>query len=196
MVAPGGSSPTASSTRISPQPAASSTPLATNNAYAFGANNCTAAASGVPTEALGTDKVVVDIPSGWSREPSGYSDTIVLQVDAPAGYADAPTTIVIQSFIGDYSGKTSHDAAVQWVVNHPSSADSNSVADCSVGGGPAAFVRDTRDGHLSYHVFLTRIDNQYNVTRLWGLYVDGTGGLDPNAIVDAKEMLGSWKWGL
>ncbi len=117
-----------------------------------------------------------------------------LQIAAPSGYANSPTTIKIQSFIGNYYGRSAHDVAGQWVRDNQS-ADPNSINNCSVAGDDAAFVQYSTAGLVGYQVFIIRVDRQtLGLARLWGLSIEGSAGLDPQAIADAKKVLGSWQW--
>ncbi len=126
--------------------------------------------------------------------PTGLSETVALQINAPATYAYNPTTITIQSFIGNYSGKTALSVARDWVRQHQY-ADPNSIAKCSVANVDAAFARYSTNGLVGYRVFLIRIDQQTaGLARLWSLTVEGSGGLGADTIADAKRVLGSWQW--
>lgn len=162
-------------------------------AFAFGPSDCVAPGSGTATEPLGADRVIVNIPPGWTRFQPGPTETKVLVITAPASYQYSPTSITVQSFVGNYYGKTSHDWAAflirQWVF-----AD-QTVVDCPVGAGTAAFARYSDAGVTGYKAFMVRVDSKNaGYARLWGLTVEGTGGLDANAIADAKKVLGSWRW--
>jgi hypothetical protein len=168
--------------------------LTASTGYALGPGKCVAPASGTASQPLGQDKVVVDIPRGWTQVSAGASETVALQINAPAGYPDQPTTIKVQTFIGNYYGQTAHGAALSWASQH-SSADSNSIMDCSVADGAAAFVKYAGSGVVGYQFFMVRVDTQYQrLARLWGLDLEGTGGLDSNSVADAMAVLGSWKW--
>jgi len=183
---PSSSTPAASST--TPTPTASP-------GYALGPGNCVATASGTASQSLGQDKVVIDIPPGWTQVSTGASETVALQINAPSGYANQPTTIKVQTFIGNYYGQTAHSVAVNWANQH-STADSNSITDCSVAGGAAAFVKYAGNGVVGYQFLLVRVDTQYQrLARLWGLNIEGTSGLDSNSVADAMRVLGSWQWG-
>jgi hypothetical protein len=178
-------------------PASSSTPTPTASpAYAIAPGNCVAPASGTASQPLGQDKVVVDIPPGWTQVSTGASETVALQMNAPPGYANQPTSIRVQTFIGNYNGQTAHSVAVSWASEH-SIADSNSIADCSVAGGAAAYVQYRGNGLVGYQFFMVRVDAHYDrLARLWGLNLEGTGGLDSNSVADAMRVLGSWRWGV
>jgi hypothetical protein len=149
--------------------------------------------TGTATEPLGADRVVVNIPSGWTRVPPGPTETKVLVLSAPASYQYNPTKITIQSFMGNYSGKTSHDWAVFLIKQY--SFSEQTVVDCLAAGGTAAFARYSANGLVGYMAFIVRIDSKNaGYAYLWGLTIEGTGGLDLEAIADAKSVLGSWRW--
>jgi hypothetical protein len=188
-------SSTASSTPSSSPIASSPTPGPTTGPYTLGPGSCVAPASGTPSQPLGHDNVVVDIPPGWTQVSTGSSETVVLQISAPPSYANQPTSIKVQTFIGNYYGQTAHSVAVTWASQHPF-ADTNSVTDCAVASGDAAFVRYAGSGVVGYQFFMVRVDPQYQgLARLWGLNLEGTAGLDSNSAADAMRVLGSWKWG-
>ena len=119
---------------------------------------------------------------------------MVLRITAPSTYADQPTTISIQSFIGNYYGQSADSAAASWAEQH-SFADQNSVTQCPIAGTSAAFARYGVNGMSAYQFFIVRVDTQYQgLARLWGLNLAGTGGLDSRSIADAMSVLGSWQW--
>lgn len=180
--------PVASGPRIG-----SPSPTLTSNL--LGTGNCTDTPSGTSTEPLGYDNVVLQIPPGWLRVSPGPSETVLLQLNAPNSYANNPTVIRVQSFIGPISEKNPHDAATDRAAQDPQ-ADAASVTDCSAAGGAVAFYKYARGGTLGYQFLLMRADSQYaGLVRLYGVAVEGSGGLDPDAITDAKKLLGSWRWG-
>lgn len=153
-----------------------------------------APASGTASQPLGQDKVVVDVPPGWTQVWTGASETVALQINAPPGYTNQPTTIKVQTFMGNYYGQTAHGVAVSWANQNPN-ADASSITDCSVAGGDAAFYKYAGNGVVGYQFFMVRTDTQYQrLARLWGLNIEGTGGLDSNSIADAVRVLGSWQW--
>ena len=126
---------------------------------------------------------------------TGASETVALQIKAPPRYANQPTTIKVQTFIGNYYGQTAHSVAVSWANQNPN-ADSSSITDCSAAGGDAAFYKYAGNGVVGYQFFMVRVDTQYQrLARLWGLNIEGTGGLDPSSVADAMRVLGSWQWG-
>ncbi len=168
-------------------------PPSTPNPFQFGQGDCTAPASGTATEALGTDKVVVNIPTGWTRVPPGRTETILLSLQAPAAYSNAPTTIWLQSFSGPQL-LSAHDEAMRDAQQN-SQVDPQSVADCVVGGSDAAFYKLAKDNRVAYQIYVTHFSPNAGVTLLYGLRLEGQLGLDPKAIADAKMVLGSWQWG-
>jgi hypothetical protein len=172
--------------------------------YALRAGDCTApaTAAGTSSESLAYDKVVVTIPPGWTPNTPKQTEVVALRLLAPASYAYRPTTIDVQTFIGNFNRWTVHEIAVMWAKDNPD-ADTT-VSDCAVAGGHAAIVRYAGRSHIlsgnsyvvGYQILFLRKDTQDpNLTRMWGLLIEGTGGLDPSAVVDAKTVLGSWKWG-
>jgi hypothetical protein len=137
---------------------------------------------------------VVDIPSGWMQVSTGQSETVALQINAPPGYANQPTSLKVQTFIGNYYGQTAHSVGVSRASQNPN-ADSSSITDCSVAGGDATFFKYAGDGVIGYQFFMVRVDTQYQrLARLWGLNLEGKG-IDPKSVADAMRVLGSWKWG-
>jgi hypothetical protein len=126
---------------------------------------------------------------------TGASETVALQIKAPPSYTNQPTTIKVQTFIGNYYGQTAHSVAVSWANQNPN-AGSSSITDCSVAAGDAAFYKYAGNGVVGYQFFMVRVDAQQpRQSRLWGLNLEGTGSLDTNSVADAMRVLGSWQWG-
>ncbi|MDQ6879819.1 MAG: hypothetical protein M3082_19395 [Candidatus Dormibacteraeota bacterium] len=77
------------------------------------------------------------------------------------------------------------------------------VTDCTVAGDPAAFFQytakrsqlvDSKPGDWTgYMVVFVHHHVPNNLP--YALRIEGTGGIDPRAIHDAKAILASWTWG-
>lgn len=179
-------------------PAASATPVASSpspNSTAFLAGDCTSpSGSATATEPLADNfHAVVGSPSGWIRKPASGSETQLLVIDAPKGYSHQPTSIEVLSLLGYFPNQSPHDIAPQYYgpsyhQGAPSIQLVGSVADCKVQSDPAAFfqyVRGDRGGYLALFV---------HANYLYGVRVEGLGGVDPMAIYAAKQVLGSIQW--
>jgi hypothetical protein len=151
-------------------------------------------AGATKTEPLGDNfRMVVGVPNGWTRQPVGATETKLLLIGAPRSYKNQSTTIEVLSLIGYFSNQSARDTASMFYgpsvhPDVPSVDLVGAVSDCQVQGVPAAafqYVQGDRGGYLV--LFLH--DNF-----LYGVRVEGLGGVDPLAIRDAKQVLGSITW--
>lgn len=197
--APTGHGPSAGSlpSGSPPSTATTSPTLATPSAaVAFRAGDCSSPPAQVATmtEPL-TDNfhVILQIPSGWTREPAGHSQTQLLVIDAPTGYSHQLTTIGVLSLLGYFPNESPRDIAPQYYgpsvhADVPSINLVGAVTDCQVQGDPAAFFQYTQGDRGGYLVLF--LHSHY----LYGVRVEGSGGVDPLAIDGAKQILGSIQW--
>jgi len=148
----------------------------------------------IRTEPLGDNfRMVVGVPDGWTRKPVGATETKLVLMDGPSRYKNLPTTIDVLSLIGYFPNQSPRDLAPLFYgpsvhPDVPSIDLVGTVSDCQVQGVPAAafqYVQGVRSGYLV--LFLH--DNY-----LYGVRVQGLGGVDPLAIRDAKQVLGSIAW--
>lgn len=146
------------------------------------------------TEPLGDNfHMVVGVPNGWTRQPVGATETRLLLIGAPRSYKNLPTTIEVLSLFGYFTNQSPRDVAAWYYApslhpDVPSVELVGPVSDCQVQGVPAVafqYVQGDRSGYLA--LFL-----HYNY--LYGVRVEGLGGVDPLAIRDAKQLLGSITW--
>lgn len=178
-----GSSPTSAS------PLSSGSPL-----NYFRANDCVDQPSGSRTAPLGDNfHVVVRVPSGWTKVPPHPTETELLGLDAPSGYSNQPTRIQVLSLMGYFQTETVDQLAQQYYSpsyheNVPSGQLVGTVTDCPVAGEPAAFFQYIQGNVSGYLVIFLHFHY------LYGLRLEGAGGLDPQAARDAKRILGSWEW--
>jgi hypothetical protein len=199
-------SPSPPSATVSPTPAAASpapsaaptaTPVAPTPAPSltpFADCSMSTGAGATKTEPLGDNfRMVVGVPNGWTRQPVGATETKLLLIGAPRSYKNQSTTIEVLSLIGYFSNQSARDTASMFYgpsvhPDVPSVDLVGAVSDCQVQGVPAAafqYVQGDRGGYLV--LFL-----HYNF--LYGVRVEGLGGVDPLAIRDAKQVLGSITW--
>ena len=182
----------------------------TSEPNAFGANDCLNPPSGTATPPLADHfHVVVQIPAGWKQEPAGFSETQMLVLDSPSDYSNTPTRIGLLALMAVPSSDTPDKVAAQWYG--PGAPGSNpdfeahlvgNVTDCTVAGDPAAFFQykakrsqlvDSKSGDWTgYMVVFVHHHVPDNLP--YALRIEGTGGIDPRAIHDAKSILGSWTW--
>jgi len=178
--------PSPSPSSVAPTPKRSPTPFA----------DCSMSpgAGVTKTEPLGDQfGMVVGVPNGWTRQPVGATETKLLVIAAPRSYQNQPTTIEVMSLLGYYANQSPRDLAPMFYgpsyhPDIPSVELVGTVSDCKVQGAPAAafqYVQGDRGGYLV--LFLH--DNL-----LYGVRVEGLGGVDPLAIRDAKQVLGSITW--
>jgi hypothetical protein len=130
--------------------------------------------------------LVITIPSGWTNlgQPPNQFETGLLRLKAPESNSFAPTYIDLQGSLGRWP-----NASPTWVVANavPGPADPSTVQlnTCSVGSDPAAYYAYTKGSESGYLVLWLHSGNALEVT------LHGTGGVDPQAIRDAKAVLGS-----
>jgi hypothetical protein len=165
------------------------------NSTGFTASDCTSASGSVtPTEPLSDNfHAVVGIPSGWTRKPTGASESDLLVIDAPRSYSHQPTSIAVLSLIGYFPNQSPRDIADAYFGrSYHSSVVSiqlvGTVTDCRVQSDPAAFFQYSQGDRGGYLVLLV------HANYLYGVRVEGLGGVDPTAIDSAKQVLGSIKW--
>lgn len=160
------------------------TQVASPNATAFGAGDCTLGPTGSPTQVHSQYDFVIQVPPGWAQTTDvGPSETLLIRLTAPQTYSNSPTTIEIASLIGMF------DTARQGAQSY-FSPDSglSSMQDCQIGGDVASFYQSSDGGQPVYRIFLIHHRLIYLVT------LKGSAGFDPRAISDTKSLLGSWSW--
>jgi hypothetical protein len=137
-------------------------------------------------------KVVVRIPDGWTAEPPTENayETRMLVLDAPSRYGNQPTKIYLHSFVGGaYSSGTIEQIAARYYGSSGSRELVGQVTWCAAGGDPAVFFKYTDGQHAGYIVMFLHYHNY-----LYGIQLEGVGGVDPRSWEDAKKVLGSWTW--
>ena len=192
-----GSLPTSASATSSAS--STGTPLSSPSSSAsplnyFRTNDCVDQPTGSQTAPLGDDfHVVVRVPSGWTQVPPHPTETELLGLDAPSGYSNQPTRIQVLSLMGYFQTETVDQLAPQYYgasLNEsvPPVQLVGAVTDCTVAGEPAAFFQYIQGNVSGYLVLFLHFDY------LYGLRLEGVGGLDPQAARDARRILGSWGW--
>jgi hypothetical protein len=130
----------------------------------------------------------------------------MLVLSAPSNYSNLPTKIALESLIGRFPSETPDDVAAQWYAPAPPGGHPEfnvtlvgQVMDCTIAGGPAAVFQYTAQGSQmvggngagpfdGYMFVFLHKDFAY------ALRLEGTSGLDPRALKNAKAILGSWTW--
>ena len=177
-------------------PARTASPSPTPNPMAFQTSDCVspAATGDTYTEPLADYfKAVVEIPGGWTREPPTASEADLIVLDAPASYSNQPTKIEVLNPIGYYPNATP-DQVIKRFYESPTNpgvapvALVGGVASCAVQTDNAAFIQYSQGDRAGYLVIFLHIDS------LYGLRLEGSGGVDERAVADAKRVLGSWRW--
>jgi hypothetical protein len=163
--------------------------------------------SGSPTSPLRDNfGVVVRVPAGWTKEPPRATETELLALDAPTNYSNAPTRMAVLSLLGYFQSETPADVAKQYYGPAPPGGHPEfearlvgDVTSCTVGADAAAYFQYssqrsqitgavTPGPYVGYMIIFLHFNYAY------ALRVEGTGGLDTQAVRDAKEVLGSWTW--
>lgn len=159
----------------------------TTNPTAFAPGDCINPPNGgTQTPGMTFVGLAITVPSGWTDlgQPPDMPEIGLLRLRAPASYLDAPTYIDLQGSMGRWPSESP-----QWVMTNavpgPSDPRSLQINGCVVGTDPAAFYAYTQNGETGYFVLWLHGPNALEIT------VHGTGGLDPLAIRDAKQVLGS-----
>lgn len=174
--------------------ASTALPSSGSDPMTFSAGECTLPiGSATTTEPLADNfHVVVQIPSGWTREPGRPSETQLLVIDAPKSYPHQPTSIEVLSLLGYFPNQSPHDIAPQYYgPSHPGVPSVQlvgAVTDCRVQNDLAAFFQYSQGDRGGYLVLFL------HAYYLYGVRVEGSGGVDPRAIHDAKQVLGSVRW--
>jgi hypothetical protein len=137
--------------------------------------------------------MVVPVPNGWTREPAGASETHLLVLDAPSNFRHRPTTIEVLALFGYFPNQSPRDIAPMYYApsvhpDIPSVQVVGSLTDCLVEGDPAASFHYVQGDHTGYFVIFLHFNY------LYGVRVEGLGGVDPLAIRDAQQVLGSIQW--
>ena len=137
--------------------------------------------------------LVVQVPNGWIRKPLGASETQLLVLEAPANYSYRPTTIEVLSLIGYFPHQSPRDIAPSYYgpsvhPGVPSIDPVGSVSDCQVVGDAAASFHYLRGDRTGYFVLFLHFNY------LYGVRVEGLGGIDALAIRDAQQLLGGLEW--
>ena len=162
---------------------------------AFQPGDCTTpSGSATATEPLRDNfHVVVGIPDGWTREPPNPTETQLLVIDAPKSYSHQPTTIEVLSLLGYFPNESPRDIAPEYYgpSQHPTVPSIEligDVTDCRVQGDQAAFFQYSQGDRGGYLVLF--LHRHY----VYGVRVEGFGGVDPRAVRSAKQVLGSVLW--
>jgi hypothetical protein len=163
------------------------------NPMAFQAGDCvsTPASGATRTQPFGDYYgTTIQAPPGWTREAPGPSESELAVFDAPAIYTDPPTKLRVLNPMGYYP-----NSAVNQVIGRFIGPDDGTpivlvgeVGDCSVQSDSAAFLQYTQGDRRGYIIAILHFDSLYEVQ------LEGSGGVDQNAVRDAKQLLGSWQW--
>jgi hypothetical protein len=179
-----GAASTESPSTSSPSPSASPSPSGSPNAFLPG--DCVyPETGGTPTQPLNDNfKMVITIPTSWTRATSGQDETTLATLTAPSSYSFTPTTMRVQSLLGYFPNLT----PAQTINQYFPQSGMGVVESCTVSSDHAAFVQYTQGTHSGYFILWLHFNYAYSVT------LDGTGGMDPRSIQDAKGVLASVTW--
>jgi len=193
-VSPSAATAPATPTLTPTSPSPSAAPTQTRSSTPFADCSIPPGAGATRTEPLGDNlHIVVGVPAGWARKPVGATETKLLLIGAPGSYGNRPTTIEVLSLLGYFPNQSPSDLASLFFgpsvhPDIPSIDLVGTVSDCQVQGVSAAvfqYVQGDRSGYLV--LFL-------HFNYLYGVRVEGLEGVDPLAVRDAKQVLGSITW--
>jgi hypothetical protein len=191
--------PTASATRTASPSAASTTSPATSlpDPVRFTSQNCSAKPPTTAARALGAYFTLRVAPSWTDTGDYVHTESLLLELTAPASYGNSPTRIRFLALPYDVkadfgSQATAHSIAQEDATTHQHFSGPGSTAtlvtDCFVAAEPAA-VFGYADGK-EHGYWLLIVHNN----RLLGVRLFGTDGIGDQAINDALGMIGSIAW--
>jgi hypothetical protein len=124
-----------------------------------------------------------------------HTETLLVELTAPADYAHTPTRVQFHSDIGRVSSSnTAHSIAAQnaatiiQYMNSPQ-AVAGSVSECAIGGDPAAAFGYSSGSEVGYRLYVVHKNYLFEI-RLFG-----AAGIGDQAIQDVRGMMGSIVWG-
>jgi hypothetical protein len=160
---------------------ASPTPVTSPSTTTFAAGDCVLPSNGSDTSIGDFD---FRAPAGWTKTTNvGPTETLMIRFTAPPDYSYSPITVEIAGLIGMFD--SARDVAQGYFSHDPASKN---MFDCQIAGSTASFFTSNQSGQSVIRIFLMHQRFVYMVT------VSGKGGLDPRAITDTKNLLGSWAW--
>jgi hypothetical protein len=195
---PAGATASASRT-VSPLATATSSAPALPDPKLLTARGCSGQAFDTTPRAVGYPHYKIRLASGWTEHAvTGPTESLLLQLTAPASYGHAPTRIEFHVFPGgvhDIYGPnaTAHTIAAERATIHYGSsrqAVSTSVADCSIASESAAVYGYTDGSEVGYRLSFIHRESLFEV------WLAGVAGLDTQAVEDSLRMIGSivWVW--
>src|SRR5438105_7081661 len=178
---------TASATRSdSPATAPSPTP-AVPDGRMLTATNCSAAAPLTAPKVLGPYYTIGIAPNWLDTGDYAHTETLLLELTAPATYGNSPTKLQFESDLGPVhtvygTGATAHAIAQKHADSIASETAPNSVAgvvtDCKIGSEDAAAFGFSNRGNLGYWVYFVHHD------RLFQVILFGAAGVGNQATQD------------
>jgi hypothetical protein len=168
--------------------------MPTPDAALLTANNCSGPPASTTPRSL--HYYTTRVASNWS-DTGDYArtETLLLELTAPAGYGHAPTRVQFHSDIGRVNNSdTPHSIAAQNAPTITQYMDSPQavaglVSDCSINGDPAAAFGYSNGSEVGYRLYVVHKHYLFEI-RLFG--ADGVGD---QAIQDVRGMMGSIMWG-
>jgi len=126
-----------------------------------------------------------------------HTESLLLELTAPASYGNSPTRIDFLAFPSDVKvdfgpQATAHSIAADEATTHQRFTSSQSTAtlvtECSVAAEPAAAFGYAEGNARGYWLLIVHQD------RLLAVRLFGTGGIGDQGITDALGMIGSITW--
>ena len=159
--------------------------------------NCSGPAANTATRLLGQYYTIRPAPNWTDTGDYIHTESLLLELTAPAGYGNSPTRIEFLAFPNDVKldfgpQATAHSIAADEATTHQRFTSSQStatlVSDCSVAADSAAAFGYADGNECGYWLLIVHHD------RLLGVRLFGTGGIGDQAIQDALGMIGSVVW--
>jgi hypothetical protein len=159
--------------------------------------NCSAAPSTTKARALGAYYTLGLAPSWIDTGDYVHTESLLLQLTAPASYGYGPTRINFHAFPYDVPKDFGSKATARSISEDDSVTHQHItlprliatlVADCVVAAEPAAAFGYSEGNYRGYWLLIVHHE------RLLGVHLFGAGGVSDQALQDALGMIGSITW--
>jgi hypothetical protein len=193
----GATSATASAPRTASPSATSSPATSLPDPVRLTSQNCSGKPPTTAARALGAYYTLREAPSWTDTGDYVHTESLLLELTAPANYVDSPTRIRFLAFPYDVKldfgpQATAHSIAADEATTHQRFTSPQStatlVSDCSVAAESAAAFGYADGNEHGYWLLIVHHD------RLLAVQLFGAGGIDDQAINDALGMIGSIAW--
>jgi hypothetical protein len=130
---------------------------------------------------------------GWTDTGDyRHTESLLLELSAPASYGNAPTRIKFHAFPFDVPKDfgpqaTAHSIASVHTVQHLGTS-TTTLADCAIAAEPAALFGYANGSERGYRLAIVHHE------RLLEIWLFGVGGLGDQSLQDALAMISSIVW--